>query len=608
MKSVLIGVTADVSLAFYKGHKRALMAADLEAVFLSAPGAFSRQFALSETATVHEVPMSREPSLLADLLSLLRLIGVIRRVRPVLTNFGTPKAGLLGNLAAFICRVPRRVYTLHGLRLETVQGWRRPFFTLLEKIACGCAHKVICVSPSLRERAIELGLVSPEKAVVPLKGTLNGIEVESFAPSPANIARAERLGPMLGLARKAPVIGYVGRFTRDKGIRELFEAYIELRRQHPQLRLLLVGDYEQADPVPLNVRAAIDDDPGILCTGFVEDASPYYHLMDVVVLPTYREGFSQVSIEAQASGVPIIVTRATGIVDSLLDGRTGLVVPIGDVSALVNATGSLLDDPLKRAAMGIAGQKWVSREFDGEKVRAAIVTEYQQMLKGASAQGGFRAAQSGWRYAVKRALDLIIVGMFLPLILPLLIIIAVLIRISIGGPVLFRQLRPGRYGLPFTLMKFRTMNDDRDAAGQLLPDAQRLTRFGRFLRSTSLDELPELWNVVTGDMALVGPRPLLMQYLERYSNEQARRHDVLPGITGWAQINGRNAISWEKKFALDTCYVDHWSLALDLRILLATLMYALRREGISQAGHATMPEFFSDISAFDRNSKAGATQ
>ena len=176
------------------------------------------------------------------------------------------------------------------------------------------------------------------------------------------------------------------------------------------------------------------------------------------------------------------------------------------------------------------------------------------------------------------------------LALPLLILIA-LIRRKLGSPVFFRQIRPGLHGQPFEMVKFRTMTDACGPEGALLPDAERLTPFGRFLRSTSLDELPELWNVLKGDMSLVGPRPLLMEYLPLYSPEQARRHAVRPGVTGWAQVNGRNAISWEEKFALDTWYVDHQSLLLDMKILWLTIKKVLVREGISAAGEATMGKF-----------------
>lgn len=192
---------------------------------------------------------------------------------------------------------------------------------------------------------------------------------------------------------------------------------------------------------------------------------------------------------------------------------------------------------------------------------------------------------------IKRLVDLMGAFMGLVILSPLMILIALLVRVNMGTPVLFRQERPGLHGRPFILYKFRTMRDLRGDDGRLLPDEMRLTRLGRILRSTSLDELPELFNVLRGEMSLVGPRPLLMEYLNRYTPEQARRHEVKPGITGWAQVNGRNAITWEEKFKLDVWYVDNWNLGLDLKILGLTLIKVLKREGISAGGHATMPEF-----------------
>jgi lipopolysaccharide/colanic/teichoic acid biosynthesis glycosyltransferase len=191
----------------------------------------------------------------------------------------------------------------------------------------------------------------------------------------------------------------------------------------------------------------------------------------------------------------------------------------------------------------------------------------------------------------KRCLDLAGAGAAAALAAPALLALALLVRLRLGRPVLFRQQRPGRDGRPFTLLKLRTMRDLRDAAGEPLPDERRFGPLGRFLRRSSLDELPELWNVLRGDMSLVGPRPLLLEYLPRYSPEQARRHEVRPGITGWAQVNGRNALTWEEKFAHDVWYADHLSLGLDLRILGRTLLAVVRREGIHAEGHATMPKF-----------------
>lgn len=198
---------------------------------------------------------------------------------------------------------------------------------------------------------------------------------------------------------------------------------------------------------------------------------------------------------------------------------------------------------------------------------------------------------TGAMHFCKRAMDLALCSCAFALALPVMAVIALLIRRTLGRPVLFRQIRPGLNGKPFGLYKFRTMTDARDGEGRLLPDEARLTTFGRFLRSTSLDELPELWNVLRGDMSLVGPRPLLMAYLDRYDSEQMRRHHVKPGLTGWAQVNGRNALTWEDKFRLDVWYVDNQSLLLDLKILFLTMGIVLRREGISQEGHSTAEEF-----------------
>ncbi len=195
---------------------------------------------------------------------------------------------------------------------------------------------------------------------------------------------------------------------------------------------------------------------------------------------------------------------------------------------------------------------------------------------------------------MKRLIDIVCAATGLVVLSPVLGMVALLVLITMGSPVLFRQSRPGRYGRPFTLLKFRTMSNSRNRENQLLPDGERLTRLGRFLRTWSVDEFPQLWNVLRGDMSLVGPRPLLMEYLDRYTPEQARRHDVRPGITGWAQINGRNALSWEEKFALDVWYVDHVSVALDLQILWFTFLRVIRPSGISSEGNATMQKFMGN--------------
>lgn len=193
--------------------------------------------------------------------------------------------------------------------------------------------------------------------------------------------------------------------------------------------------------------------------------------------------------------------------------------------------------------------------------------------------------------AAKRGMDVVLAALALVVALPVMVAVGVAIRVCDGAPVLFRQRRPGLKGSAFTLLKFRTMCETRETEGRLLPDGARLTPLGKLLRQLSLDELPQLWNVLRGDMSLVGPRPLLMQYLERYSAQELRRHEVKPGITGWAQVNGRNATSWPERFALDLWYVEHWSLGLDAWILLRTPWQVVKQNGITQPDHVTMPEF-----------------
>ena len=205
-----------------------------------------------------------------------------------------------------------------------------------------------------------------------------------------------------------------------------------------------------------------------------------------------------------------------------------------------------------------------------------------------------------WRNAkksnllIKNILDRLVAAIALILLLPVMLIVAIAIYINMGWPVVFNQKRPGKDERIFNFYKFRTMTDERDAKGYLLPDEKRLTSFGKFLRKTSLDELPQLWNVLKGDMSFVGPRPLMVKYLTRYSPEQARRHEVKPGITGWAQVNGRNSISWQEKFKLDVWYIDNWSWRLDLKILFLTVWKVVKKEGISQANHDTMEEFMGN--------------
>jgi lipopolysaccharide/colanic/teichoic acid biosynthesis glycosyltransferase/glycosyltransferase involved in cell wall biosynthesis len=608
---ILFAVTSASSWCFFGALIGRLQDAGFDPVLASSPGAELQAIAQRAGVPYAEIPMNRGISPIADLVSLWRLFRLIQRVRPMITNVGTPKAGLLAGFAAWSLGVPCRIYTLHGLRLETTRGLRRALLLMMERISCTCAHRVICVSPSLRRRAIELKLVPARKTAVLGSGSCGGIDVHRFSPAVRNSPEKDLLADQLGIPRGVPVIGFVGRFTRDKGIGELAAAFSKLRQSWPTLRLLLVGEFEDGDPVPTTIRDQMEADENIVRTGNVSDTAPYYQLMDVLVHPTHREGLGYALLEAQACGVPVVTTTATGAIDSIVGGRTGFTVPVGCADALAARIEELLDDPELRARMGQAGRHWIVCEFPQERVCSAVIEEHRRLIQERTARihprvtepyGGMKLAnemspqnrQCGLPTKGKRIFDLLVSFAALTVLSPLLFAIGILLLLVMGRPIFFRQQRPGRYGKPFTLYKFRTMADKRDAQGRLLADGERLTQLGRLLRLFSVDELPQLWNVLRGDLSLVGPRPLLMEYLDRYSHEQARRHDVLPGITGWAQINGRNAITWKRKFELDVWYVDHWSIWLDLKILALTTNQVLRRHGISQNGHATAPEFQGD--------------
>ena len=557
--------------------------AGFSTTMVSAPGTLLSEVGGSQGAAVIPVPMKREIRPFHDLISLFKLYRTVKAVRPDVVDVSTPKAGLLGAMAAWFAGVPCRVYTLRGLRLETATGIKRWILWLAEWVACACSHRVVPVSESLRQRVVELRLVSPEKARSLGNGSC-GVNVEHFMPVDRGTEKVAQLRQVLGLTGNETVIGFVGRFVKDKGIRELVEAFRELSLSRSDLRLLLVGDFESGDPVEADVRKYIESNPAVLRPGFVTDTAPYYSLMDVFVLPTHREGFPGVPLEAQACEVPVVTTNATGAVDSVRHGVTGFIVPVNDTKALTQAIDTLLRNPELRVEMGRAGRNWMQQEFRPEVIWQAHAEMYREML-----QESQRVQHAGG--LVKRVFDLFAATFALIVLSPVIAAIALVVRMLLGSPVLFRQVRPGYGGRPFTCLKFRTMTDARDANGNLLSDAERLTPFGCFLRSTSLDELPELINVIRGEMSLVGPRPLLTRYMDRYTDEQMRRHEVKPGITGWAQINGRNNASWDQKFAYDVWYVDNRSFWLDLKIIFLTVWKALKREGISELGHATMREF-----------------
>jgi glycosyltransferase involved in cell wall biosynthesis len=380
---LVIAVNSSIALGFLQGQPEYFQNSGFDVTVLC-PEKRSGEWEVGrpENVRVLAVPMKREIAPLQDLRSIWRLWGIYRSLRPTVTNVGTPKAGLLGGFAAWLTRVPCRFYTLHGLRFETTSGVRRKLLILAERLACSFAHRVVCVSHSVREKAIACGLVDRERALIFGAGSCNGVDVSRFAPTPERMKRAAKLRNQFQIPQTAPVVLFVGRLTCDKGIAELFEAFSQLENRFPDLRLLLVGSFENGDPLPDDIRKRLESHPRVILAGPVNDTVPYYALADILVLPSHREGLPTVVLEGHAAGKPVIGAAATGIVDLLTDGETGLLFPIGNASALANAMARLIDDKVLAAKLALAGQEQVRRKFRQDLIWAALRREYLKVLQG----------------------------------------------------------------------------------------------------------------------------------------------------------------------------------------------------------------------------------
>lgn len=326
------------------------------------------------------IPIEREISPVADVRTLMKLCGILRRLRPDIVNAGTPKAGLLGMLAAKITGVPVRLYMLRGLRLETTSGFKEKLLATTERIASSCAHQVICVGESLRQEFIRRRLVAPDKTLVLHHGSSNGVNAERFQYSTKQLAQIDQLRTSLDIPAGAPVIGFVGRLTRDKGIVDLYEAFIRLLEEFPELRLVLVGWPEEGDPIPAAIWQRIQEHRQILRTGTIRDVSLYYGLFDVFLFPSYREGFPNVPMEAAAAGVPVVGYSATGTLDAVTDAVTGKLVRLGDSAGLADATACYLRDPLLRHRHGEAGRRRVVTDFRREEIWQSLADLYSHWL------------------------------------------------------------------------------------------------------------------------------------------------------------------------------------------------------------------------------------
>lgn len=364
-----------------RGHLSFMREAGFEVTAVSAPGPQLGEAGEREQVRVESVAMEREISPVADVRSLVRLVALFRRLRPEVVNAGTPKAGMLGMIAAKLAGVPVRIYTLRGLRAETLDGPMGKVMALTEKLTSACATDVVCVSSSLRDCYVERGLAGREKTAVLGDGSSNGVDAARFEFSTET--RSE-LRQAAGISEDAPVIGFVGRLVHDKGIAELVAAFDLVRETIPDAVLLLVGDHEEGDPVDDATKARIDSGDGIRVTGYLPDASRHYSAFDVLAFASRREGFPNAPLEAASAGVPTVGFDATGTRDAIVDGETGMLVPQGDVQALADGLRTYLSDVRLRLNHGLAARERAERDFNPRRVWHLLEAKYRSAAPGRS--------------------------------------------------------------------------------------------------------------------------------------------------------------------------------------------------------------------------------
>lgn len=372
---MVVGVTSAQTCLVLAGRLRALRLAGFDVTLVSSPGSLLDERAEAEGVRACTVRMCRGIAPLADLWSLIGLLQLLWKIRPMITDFSTPKAGLLGNLAAWLLRVPHRVYTLRGLKLESARGLKQRLLLWSERLAARCAHVVLCNSESLRTQALALRIAPRSKLLLLGDGSSNGVDTRRFCPGPTLVRQK------MGIPDGDMVLGFSGRLTADKGIPELLVAFEQVLCSEPRCWLMLVGWCDRAeDELSAEWRAKIRKHARIRHTGFVSDVAPYYRAMDMLVLPTHREGFPNVALEAASCGLPVITTESTGARDAVLAEVTGLLIPPADPEAITESVLRLLRDTAMRKRMGSAGRRWVTEHYSHERVLGLAVEFYRGLL------------------------------------------------------------------------------------------------------------------------------------------------------------------------------------------------------------------------------------
>lgn len=563
----------------------------------------------------------------------LALARLLRRLRPDIVQYHLFDSVILGRPAAWLAGVPLRFSMITGpIYLEA------PAPRAVDLGTSWMDTAIISSCRWVQEEYRRSGLGRPVELVY------YGADPRQFDPERADGLRVRK---ELGLAPERPVVGLVAHFYPPlppgpwtpvplwnrgvKGHETLLRAVPYVREEFPEAMFILVGkgwgrEGERYKAEVEDMARALGVGDAVVFTGFRSDIPDVLAAVDVAVQCSLSENLGG-TIEALLMGRPTVATAVGGMVDAIIDHETGLLVPADDPPALAGAIRALLRDPAWARDLGQRGREWALQNFTiaktvddldriyGEYWETAVplgISRFVSLgvhllrpivrvgwvaMSAAARRGlwkavGVLARMHGFLKSVaKRVVDLVLSIAALALLSPLMVLVALVIRLSMGKPILFRQVRAGLHGRPFVLLKFRTMSLATDSKGNLLDDGLRLTSVGEFLRRVSWDELPQLFNVLKGDMSVVGPRPLPVDYMPLFSSEQATRFRVKPGITGLAVVRGRNLLSWEERLNIDAWYAQNWTFWLDLKIILATIWKVLKQEGISHPGHPTMPPF-----------------
>ena len=537
------------------------------------------------------IEMSRKITPIHDIVSVVKLFLFLKKENPLMVHSHTPKAGILAMIASKCAGVPIRLHTVAGLPLIETKGFKRTLLERVEKLTYSCATMVYPNSKGLYDFIVANKFTEPSKLKIIGNGSSNGINTMHFSPELVSQLQKRVLQKKLEIVADDFVFIFVGRLVGDKGINELILAFKNLIKQNSNVKLLLVGMEEKGlDPLDDLTQKEIKANKNILFVGYQDNIKPYLAISNALVFASYREGFPNVVLQAGAMGLPSIVTDINGCNEIIIDGKNGIIIPVKNSEAIEKAVLRMIDDKDFFITLQSNARKMITSRYEQKEIWKAILKEYKQV------EENQQNAQewSMYKKHIKPSLDFSIAFLGFLVLSPLFFIVVLCLIFANKGTVFFYQKRPGIGDKLFTIIKFKTMNDKKDTNGNLLPDHKRHTGIGRWLRKTSLDELPQLLNVIKGDMSIVGPRPLLPEYLDLYTVPQQRRHNVKPGITGWAQINGRNAIDWKTKFRYDLWYVEHQSFGLDVKIIFNTLLKVLKVEGINATNNVTMEPFYGN--------------